>query len=306
MSIIKFTDLDSFSFQIENLNLDIILIYDDEIQFTDIQTELSKMYSHFEDLNLGFIKYSNNVETINKLYSIERHKFILLTNNVFPLAEVLGFIYDKTASFSNNLKNSIQLPSISQLGFQRQFCSYDEIKDVEQKAKFAFSLGLIEYNEDIVETELRSIDNAIVNLNVCKKGFVPSVNDAYVTGLTPEKLIQLIRYCTNSPSFKSIVFDMSNVDAKSNIDAIQLISLCIWYIIEGIDDGPLEITSEFSEYFVCSLSDYDEDLHVVNTNGKFWASISAEIEDYHAITFEEFNDINLGIVSDRLKLKFFK
>jgi hypothetical protein len=303
MSDISITNLSNENFNFEDLHFDLIIIGEISLDMSILVGELQKYYNHFNGLKLAFYQNEDNSTFFSSILALKL-KYIFITRNFDSLSPFL-MTQNNISYVSNNISISRILPQASPIGFQRQFCSLEEIKTMEMNAEFGLSLGIMSKFDELVEVELRNIKHFIVDFSVCKKCYSSSFKNAAVTGLTPEQLIQIARYCTNSNELNGFTF-ICNEFSESNFDETQLTAICIWYLIEGIYDGPILLNLEESESTLCTLNDHDDELEFTRNSNKYWVRIAGSDRDFMPCTFDEYNEGVNGHISERLNIRLYK
>jgi hypothetical protein len=280
---------------IENLKLfDLIIFYKSDIYAQNTLTILKSFSNHFPNLKIGC--YALDVFEDSLLNQTNSYIFLSANNDDL---ERLYQSNDNICLFSNKANLPLKR-NLSLIGFQRHLVDLVDIYNLETNLNFAYSLGLANYEEEVIEAELRSNSINLINFNVVKK-FSFGVEDSQATGMELEKLIQLMRFSTNSEHYKGTIFYSTNFDTQKN-DLSLFTAECIWYIIEGLAHGP-EIFHSHDDRTLSFLKDSEYEVEFVcNENGKYW--IKTEDNKEVACTRKEYEDALNGELSKRLQLKF--
>jgi hypothetical protein len=215
----------------------VIILANQTQLFDDVLTSLQNYANHFDGLKIGYCFYENNNDLTAILENGQTHNILFIVIDAFAnLSQSTRSIFNEVTVFSNTIRvKEFGYDIVNFMGFQRHLVELADISKVEAESNYAASLGLLTHDLNKQEPELREIKHLMVDLNVCKQCYFKSITDALPTGIEPETLIQLIRFSTNSPFLKTIVFNIGNVDMSiSNHAESTMIAESIWYVLEGI------------------------------------------------------------------------
>jgi formiminoglutamase len=289
-----------------------VIILGKENEFFNNTLALLKTYAdHFPKLSIGacFCTESDDLERILRNGHSSGIIFVVLDDFGTFSSKSMTSIAEVTVLSNNVISSNYNFDCVNFIGFQRHLVSTEDIVFIEAKSSYAVSLGLLTQNINNLEPEMRTVEHLLVNLNVCKSSIFSKVSDAMPTGLDPESFIQIIRFSTNSPDLKTIVFNMGNIAKdKDNTAESSMIAESIWYILEGVNIGPIVIDDQCESTF-CTLKEHDivlEFLFSVQSN-KHWVKIYDQSVDtsFVACSESEFIDGCQGVLSNRLFKKLF-
>jgi hypothetical protein len=289
-----------------------VIILANQSQYSeDVLATLQSFANHFDDLSIGYYFYQNHIDLVAILNNGQQHNILFIVIDVFAnLLKSTKSLFEEVTIFSNTINvKDFDYSIVNFLGFQRHLVDIVDISKVESESNFAASLGLLTSDINKQEPELREQKHLMVDLNVCKQCYFKNVKDALPTGIEPETLIQLVRFSTNSPFLKTIVFNIGNIDlSSSNIAESTMMAECIWYTLEGIKAGP-NVIDEHCETTFCTLKEHDIDLEFIYSPiaHKYWARVfeQAEINSYVPCSESEYIEGCQGQISNRLFNKLF-
>ncbi len=296
---------------IDNINeYDVVILGRKDKIFDEVITSLCTMHNHFPKLNICNVVFDNNDELIQLLSQCFIAKKMVFFLNSYR--KDLNYISSSDIETISILSNDIDLDLFSlknknYLGFQRQKIAFDKIKKIELESKFAASLGVIKSDVDQIEPELRNETSLYINLDFCKKTFVPATISALPTGFDPETLIELVRFTANSDNIKLIIFETENIDkSKESTSESIIISETIWYFLEGFEEGPYDVKDE-DERVYSTLAEVDIDVEFIYSADAdvYWVKL-IDSDNIIACTSEDYEEGIKGHLTNRLMQKFSK
>jgi hypothetical protein len=254
------------------------------------------------DFDINFVLFDHSQDFVIPDDSIS----IFFTNKLDKyITYVKGQNYPLLA-FANHIEFCKLYENINNLGFQRQLCEINDIHSMEAKSDFNYSLGLLLAKEDLVNVELRNTQHALVDLSILSKSSYNFSFDSLLTGISLEKLIQLIANCSKSPKMKSLFFNTGNLNFENLQNLSELFSTILWYFIEGIKSGVIDFQEDKAcDKFITTIKELDHDLEFIHQNGYYWVKLVKETEQCHPCAFEEYQEGMLGELSARLFKKLF-
>ncbi len=290
---------------------EVIILGKDDHFFNQILTIIESYANHFDNLTIGYCHYDTEHDlTVVLQKGNEKGTIFILIDVLSDLLSEKSDYFEEVTLLSNNiLLNLAQSTIINCLGFQRHLVSLESISRIESQSNYASSLGLLTNDLNNQEPEMRDIKHLIVDFNICKQSYFPSIIDALPTGLEPETLIQLIRFSTNSPILKSVFFNTENIDLNAEHSTVKtMIAECTWYLLEGISIGAPEIDAQCETTF-CTLKDHDIDLEFIysSKSNKYWVKLfdASNKNPFIACSAIEYEEGCQGQISNRLFRKMF-
>lgn len=289
-----------------------VIILANQSQFSeDVLAILQSFANHFDGLSIGYCFYENTNDLAAILKNGQSHQTLYIVIEAFTnLLGITNSFIDEVTVFSNTINlRDFDCNIVNFMGFQRHLVDLTAISKIESESNYAASLGLLTNDINKQEPELREVKHLMVDLNICKECYFKSVTDALPTGIEPETLIQLIRFSTNSPFLKTIVFNIGNIAMSVNHhSASTMIAESIWYVLEGIVAGPI-VMDENCETTFCTLKEHDIDLEFIYAPNyhKYWARVfdEAEVKPYVPCSESDYIDGCQGQISNRLFNKLF-
>lgn len=292
-------------------SFDVIILGKENLFFNQTLNALQNCANHFAGLKIGYCYFTEKYEIEIILHKGHASGMIFIViDDMNTFSSKVKATFEEVAILSNTVVlQNFNFNTVNYIGFQRHLVSLEDITYIEERSKYATSLGLLVNDINNLEPELREVQHLFVNLNICKGSYFPCVVDALPTGLDPESLMQLIRFSTNSPDLKTIVFNIENISSdKDNKAECLMVAECIWYLLEGINLGPIVI-DENCETTFCTLKEHDMDLEFLYSNpfNKYWVRMFDQANDtsFVACTESEYTEGCQGQISNRLFKKFF-
>jgi hypothetical protein len=188
------------------------------------------------------------------------------------------------------------------MGFQRHLCSISDLSIIDNNIHESFSLGKIYNNILNTEPTLRETEVLIVDLSVLSSAIIKTRNNSSVTGMPIETLIQLVNYTSHSPELKLVQFNTNFVESNKE-DTAELIALCLWYFIEGLNYGKYKSEESDSSFFI-TIAELEHAINFLHSSkfDKWWVKFEG---DTNAIpcSYEDYLKANEGEISDRLLRK---
>lgn len=267
---------------------------------------------HFEGLSVGYALLSEDVDVQFNLlrHCLQRGSKVLVMgaekSHYLHLANHLEKLH-----FISNRIHGLGLPvALNCLGFQRHLVSLEDIQTLEQSSLDSASLGLLTEDLNAMEPMLRSASAVHVDASVCKAAFVADCITCEPSGLNPEELIQLVRFASHSPTISMVGFDTASKDIsyQGRSPLMDLYATCIWYFLEGLQQGPFLAQAATETTFV-NLQDYDEILEFAHdpSTQRWWVRIQQdEARDFLPCTRVDHEEAVKGSLTHRLHRYLFE
>lgn len=267
---------------------------------------------HFEGLSVGVAFLGKDPEMQIGLirHCIQRGSKVLLVGAEEAHYQQLSQHLHQIHLISNRI-HGLNLPMTAHcLGFQRHLVSSEDIHILEQSSMDSASLGLLTEDLNAMEPILRSAAAVHVDASVCKASFAADCSASEPSGLSPEELIQLVRFASHSPNISFIGFDttakVNTTTARSAM--MDLYATAIWYFVEGLQQGPLLAESATEITFV-NLQDYDEILEFAHdpSTRRWWVRVQQEeAKSYLPCTRTDHEEAVKGSITHRLHRYLFE
>jgi hypothetical protein len=271
---------------------DVIFFGNDDIYHNTI--EILKTYkNHFSNLTL------QSINTLNSDLIFQS-----ISKGILPI--IIGdFNYDSikyyyTTTISNNVRGLSD--NSNYMGFQRHLCSLSDLSIIDNNIQESFSLGKIYNNILNTEPTLRETEVLIVDLSVLSSTIIKTRNNSSVTGMSIETLIQLVNYTSHSPELKLVQFNTNSVESNKE-GAAELIALCLWYFIEGLNYGKYKSEESDSSFFI-TIAELEHAINFLHSSkfDKWWVKFEGD-DKAIPCSYEDYLKANEGEISDRLLRK---
>lgn len=291
---------------------DAIILGTNEKDLQELMFCFHRFEVHFEGLSVGVAFLGEDPEMQLGLirHCIQRGSKVLLLGAEVSHYQQLSQHIEQVHLISNRI-SWLDLPNTTHcLGFQRHLVSAEDIQLLEQRSMDSASLGLLTEDLNAMEPILRSSVAVHVDASVCKSAFAPDCRACEPSGLSPEELIQMVRFASHSPGITLIGFDTTAKELKSNVRSpmMDLYATAIWYFIEGLQQGPF-LAATATEITFVNLQDYDEILEFAHDpmTQRWWVRVQQEeSKAYLACTRTDHEEAVKGSVTHRLHRYLFE
>lgn len=292
----------------ENYDFHIKFIYYNDLVIDGIVSTISQFSNHFRQFHFEFIKYDHL-----KLANISSKSIIIYleTNlqNYFNIFQELDSSITECKIVSNKIDSDFYniLPSSDFIGFQRHLVDQNILFKLEESSFGSKSLGLIKKNMSVLEPILRTTFGLHLELDAIKYSEINHIG-SLPTGLTSEEISQIFRYLGSSYNLKIVSINIQKEHAV-NKNILELISTCIWYLLEGLAFRVFEndMTSSQFQDFVVNIKDIeDEIVFSLNTeDGKWWVKLNEEDSKLFPCSQEDYDLASKGFLSDSIMKRLF-
>jgi len=289
-------------------DFNINFIYYNDSVIEELVHSLSHFSNHFHQFSFEFTKYNDlNLTNISP-------KAILIyletdLQSYFNIFQNLDASISECKIISNHIDSDFfnLLPSSDFIGFQRHLVDQSILFKLEESSFGSKSLGLIKKNISVLEPILRTTFGCHLELDAIKKSDI-NHNDCLPTGLTSEELSQIFRFLGSSYNLKIVSLNIQKKHMQ-NKNISQLISTCIWYLLEGLAFRVFEndMTSTQFQDFVVNIKDIDDEIvFSLNTDdGKWWVKLNSENSNLYPCSQEDYDLAAKGFISDNLMKRLF-
>lgn len=291
---------------------DAIILGTDTGSMQELMATLWSYEYDFDGLSIGYMTLPQEFESQAMLIRqcMQRGSKVLLMGAEERHYRALHLNLPEIYVFSNRPFALDAGIAVHCLGFQRHLVSRTSLKELEQISNHAASLGLLTEDSFLAEAMLRTAAGVHVNASVCKESYAGRYLGNEPAGLSPEQLIQMVRYAAHSSALQLIGFDLlQRVSDDANLSpVIRLYANCIWYFLEGLVQGSYTAEQATDITFV-NLQGFDEVLEFAydSKNDKWWVRIQQEQPAaYIACTENDQREAVSGTLTDRLHRLLFE
>lgn len=267
-----------------------------------IWSSLLKSHSHF-DKQLISSGYVNDKTKISQCIDPKSCTIILteesMTADMMSNTEHVSYI-SSTLEIIKDL--DIDYDNLSILGIQKHLCHKETYTNYMNSMYNILRLSDIRNDSGLSEVVLRGSDRVVFDMNSIRKSDVPGSSSSPFCGLLIEEACQLMKYIGSIDELKTI--EICHIDFDQSVDSsyYELISLLIWYMMEGTTFKRTGNSISHKKQYVIYPEDSQYPLYFYNESitDKWWMNTSDDMTDLIPCSPMDYQNARNGIISDRI------
>lgn len=267
-----------------------------------IWSSLLKSPSHF-DKQLICSGYIDDSSRISKTINPDAVSIVLTDKPIINDLEIEG---EHLSCISNTLEMvhnlEIDFDHLSILGIQKHLCDHERYANYMNSMYNILRLSDIRNDSGLSEVVLRGSDRVVFDMNCIRKSDIPGNSSSSFCGLLIEEACQLMKYIGSVDQLKTIEICHINFDQAADSAYYDLISLLIWYMMEGTTFRQTGHSISHKKQYVIYPEGSQYPLYFYNESvtDKWWINTTDDMNDLIPCSPMDYQNARNGIISERI------